>query len=272
MQVRATSHPSQRAWGPTRLEQAARRRRAPVGEAGDEQSDRRQVGDDGQCEEHLGGLDVHRPNSMSSPPATDAAGRRPDPGRFAPCRAPRRPARRPFPRSSMPPGSVPTRAWCWPTSGGISTAGPGAPRTRRPTCRARCSSTSKPTCPRPVTRPTAAIHCRHGQFAGAMGRLGLAADDVVVAYDDSGGATAGRLVWMLRVLGRDAALLDGGLVAWDGPVDSGPGAPRPPVTVPAAPWPRDRVRQRERPRPPLAPGARSSSTLGRPSGARGRSP
>jgi thiosulfate/3-mercaptopyruvate sulfurtransferase len=78
-------------------------------------------------------------------------------------------------------------------------------------------------------------------FADAMGRLGLAADDVVVAYDDSGGATAGRLVWMLRVPGRDAALLDGGLVAWDGPVDSGPGAPRRPVTVPAAPWPRDRV-------------------------------
>ena len=31
-----------------------------------------------------------------------------------------------------------------------------------------------------------------------------------------GGGLAGRLVWMLRVIGQPAALLDGGLGAWDG--------------------------------------------------------
>ena len=50
-------------------------------------------------------------------------------------------------------------------------------------------------------------------FAAAMGRLGIGDGTTVVAYDDSGGGTAGRLVFMLRVLGHDAALLDGGLAA-----------------------------------------------------------
>src|SRR5262245_23223615 len=53
-------------------------------------------------------------------------------------------------------------------------------------------------------------------FAAAMSRAGIGDDTAVVAYDDSGGGTAGRLVWMLRVLGHDAALLDGGLLAWTG--------------------------------------------------------
>ena len=39
-------------------------------------------------------------------------------------------------------------------------------------------------------------------FAAAMSRLGIGDDTPVVAYDDSGGGTAGRLVWMLRVLGH----------------------------------------------------------------------
>ena len=51
-------------------------------------------------------------------------------------------------------------------------------------------------------------------FAAAMTALGIADDTVVVAYDDTGGVTAGRLVVMLRMLGRSAALLDGGLGAW----------------------------------------------------------
>jgi thiosulfate/3-mercaptopyruvate sulfurtransferase len=74
-------------------------------------------------------------------------------------------------------------------------------------------------------------------FAGAMGRLGIADDAVVVAYDDSGGSTAGRLVWMLRTLGHEAALLDGGLAAWDGRLETGPGADPAPATFTAAPWP-----------------------------------
>ena len=62
------------------------------------------------------------------------------------------------------------------------------------------------------------------ELAAALGRLGIGEDDVVVAYDDSGGGTAGRLVWMLRVIGHPAALLDGGLRAWPEPPESGDGA------------------------------------------------
>lgn len=75
-------------------------------------------------------------------------------------------------------------------------------------------------------------------FAAAMTRLGIADDTPVVAYDDTGGVTAGRLVVMLRMLGHDAALLDGGLRAWPGPVDSGwvePVAASTPFTT--RPWP-----------------------------------
>src|SRR5215210_9137855 len=53
-------------------------------------------------------------------------------------------------------------------------------------------------------------------FARGMGELGIGDGDTVVAYDDQGGVIAARLVWMLRVTGRDAALLDGGIGAYDG--------------------------------------------------------
>jgi thiosulfate/3-mercaptopyruvate sulfurtransferase len=51
-------------------------------------------------------------------------------------------------------------------------------------------------------------------FARALGDLGVGDDATVVAYDDRGGAFAGRLVWMLRILGQRAALLDGGTEGW----------------------------------------------------------
>jgi thiosulfate/3-mercaptopyruvate sulfurtransferase len=60
-------------------------------------------------------------------------------------------------------------------------------------------------------------------FAASMMHLGIGDDTVVVGYDDGGGMTAGRLVVMLRMLGRDAAVLDGGLTAWTGPLETGPG-------------------------------------------------
>ena len=53
-------------------------------------------------------------------------------------------------------------------------------------------------------------------FASAMVDAGVSDDSIVVAYDDAGGFSAGRLVWMLRAIGVDAALLDGGLAAWPG--------------------------------------------------------
>jgi thiosulfate/3-mercaptopyruvate sulfurtransferase len=47
-------------------------------------------------------------------------------------------------------------------------------------------------------------------FAEGMARAGIGDADVVVAYDDADGVVAARLVWMLRVTGHEAALLDGG--------------------------------------------------------------
>lgn len=78
-------------------------------------------------------------------------------------------------------------------------------------------------------------------FARSLGALGIADDATVVAYDRrGGGGFAGRLVWMLRVIGQPSALLDGGLDRWNGPVENGP------VTVDAVeravrPWPSNAV-------------------------------
>jgi thiosulfate/3-mercaptopyruvate sulfurtransferase len=52
-------------------------------------------------------------------------------------------------------------------------------------------------------------------FAALLGRLGIEPSSEVVAYDDSGGAVAARLWWMLRSIGhRDVSVLDGGYRAW----------------------------------------------------------
>lgn len=77
-------------------------------------------------------------------------------------------------------------------------------------------------------------------FAAAMGALGIGDDTMVVAYDDTGGMTAGRLVVMLRMLGRDAALLDGGLAAWPGTLATGWVEPTPRVFTEQA-WPAERL-------------------------------
>lgn len=52
-------------------------------------------------------------------------------------------------------------------------------------------------------------------FARTLGRWGIAPGKQVVLYDDSFGAMAVRLWWMLRWMGHDAvALMDGGLPKW----------------------------------------------------------
>jgi thiosulfate/3-mercaptopyruvate sulfurtransferase len=79
-----------------------------------------------------------------------------------------------------------------------------------------------------------------GDFAAAMGALGIGDDDTVVAYDDDGGAIAARLVWMLRATGHAAAVLDGGIGAWDGALSPAP-VTRPPARFTARPWPADRL-------------------------------
>jgi thiosulfate/3-mercaptopyruvate sulfurtransferase len=53
------------------------------------------------------------------------------------------------------------------------------------------------------------------QFAACLGSWGVTPETFVVAYDDSGGAIAARLWWMLRWFGhRKAAILNGGVGAW----------------------------------------------------------
>ncbi len=75
-------------------------------------------------------------------------------------------------------------------------------------------------------------------FAAGLGAAGIGLDTAVVAYDDLGGMIAGRLVWMLRILGRPAALLDGGIAAWEGDTESGENIPTA-VERPVEPWPTD---------------------------------
>ena len=53
-------------------------------------------------------------------------------------------------------------------------------------------------------------------FAATMRAIGLRDQELVVAYDDLGGWVAARLWWMLNSLGhRSAAVLDGGIQAWE---------------------------------------------------------
>lgn len=73
-------------------------------------------------------------------------------------------------------------------------------------------------------------------LAAALRRAGILEDSAVVVYDDTNGSQASRLVWMLRALGHAAAVLDGGLAAWDGELSTEDVRPAP-GDVGARPWP-----------------------------------
>lgn len=73
-------------------------------------------------------------------------------------------------------------------------------------------------------------------FAEGMARSGIGDDDLVVAYDDDAGVIAARLVWMLRAIGHDAAVLQG----WRGPLEAG-AVTRPRAVFTPRPWPADRL-------------------------------
>jgi thiosulfate/3-mercaptopyruvate sulfurtransferase len=96
-----------------------------------------------------------------------------------------------------------------------------------------------------LSAPAAPIAGRHplpspAYFAAALGRLGIANGDTVVAYDDASGSIAGRLWWMLDSIGERAYVLDGGIATWIGALDrDAPVAPAP-VEFSARAWPTDR--------------------------------
>jgi thiosulfate/3-mercaptopyruvate sulfurtransferase len=77
-------------------------------------------------------------------------------------------------------------------------------------------------------------------FARGMSLLGIGDRTTVVAYDDAGGTIAARLVWLLRVTGHDAALLDGGLTGWSGPLSMA-WVVREPAAFTSAAWPAERL-------------------------------
>lgn len=82
-------------------------------------------------------------------------------------------------------------------------------------------------------------------FAETMGAAGIGDDDAVIAYDDAGGSHAARLWWMLRAIGHGCELLDGGLDAWEGELETGVVRRRRTSFTPRE-WPSDRVVDAER--------------------------
>jgi thiosulfate/3-mercaptopyruvate sulfurtransferase len=89
-----------------------------------------------------------------------------------------------------------------------------------------------------LSAPITATSGRHplpdpGDFARTLTRLEIGLATQVIAYDDSGGAFAARLWWMLRWVGHPAAaVLDGGIKAWvseGGALQSGEATPLPAV-------------------------------------------
>ena len=77
-------------------------------------------------------------------------------------------------------------------------------------------------------------------FASAMGRLGYAGAKPAVIYDDVGGGMAARLWFMLTLLDIPAAILDGGMHAWHGELESG-AVTATPAVFDEDPWPTDRL-------------------------------
>ncbi|MEV6343333.1 sulfurtransferase [Actinoplanes sp. NPDC051851] len=96
-----------------------------------------------------------------------------------------------------------------------------------------------------LARPGSAAEGRHPlpepeTFAAAMSAAGIGDTTTVIAYDDAGGVIAARLIWMLRTLGCEAALLDGGFFAYDGEPSTATPRPAPAAFTPRE-WPAERL-------------------------------
>jgi thiosulfate/3-mercaptopyruvate sulfurtransferase len=78
-------------------------------------------------------------------------------------------------------------------------------------------------------------------FARTMGRVGIGDDTPVVVYDTERGSLAARLWWMLDVVGHPVALLDGGMQAWKGALETGPGRKTAASGFTSRPWPVARI-------------------------------
>ena len=85
---------------------------------------------------------------------------------------------------------------------------------------------------------SAALHYTHPTaqaIADELARIGAGKTDAVVIYDTTGGLFAARLWYLLRWIGVDVRVLDGGLAAWSAagqPTVSGEN----PVPISSAPW------------------------------------
>ena len=76
------------------------------------------------------------------------------------------------------------------------------------------------------------------QFQAAMRRAGVSGSSRVLIYDDQGGYSAARLWWLLRYHGHPAAaILDGGIGAWEGELEPGEEAVAPGAFESAEPDP-----------------------------------
>lgn len=96
-----------------------------------------------------------------------------------------------------------------------------------------------------VSGPATSSEGRHPfpspeEFARGLASVGIDETTPVIVYDDLLGMVAGRLVWMLRILGQDAALLDGGLANYSGALESGTVAVEPKQCI-ERPWPIERL-------------------------------
>ena len=77
-------------------------------------------------------------------------------------------------------------------------------------------------------------------FAQGMAQIGIGDGATVIAYDDAGGVIAARLVWMLRALSENAALLNGGIQMYNGSLQTGSHV-RPAANFSARSWPANRL-------------------------------